>query len=72
MFSVEPFDTRVAGAMLIVRDCNSHGGEIMKSIQEDLRAFDAGDALSVVFSRVNSIEQDVTKRLLEALLTPIQ
>lgn len=72
VFGIEPFDTRVAGATLIVRDCNAHGGEILKSIQDDLRAFDADDALSVVFTRVNSIEQDVTRRLLEALLTPIQ
>ena len=72
VFGIEPFDTRVAGATLIVRDCNAHGGEILKSIQEDLRASNAGDALSVVFSRVNSIEQDVTRRLLKALLTPIQ
>ena len=71
VFCIEPFDTRVAGATLVVRDCNVHGGEILKSIQDDLRAFDADDALSVVFTRVNSIEQEVTGRLLEALLTTI-
>lgn len=72
VFDIEPFDTRVAGATLIVRDCNVHGYEILRNIQDKLRAFDADDALSVVFTRVNSIEQNVTKRLLEVLLTPIE
>lgn len=72
VFDIEPFDTRIAGATLIVRDCNAHGYEILRNIQDKLRAFDADDALSVVFTRVNSIEQNVTKRLLEVLLTPIE
>ena len=72
VFSIEPFDMRVAGATLIVRDCNAHGGKILKSIQNDLRAFDADDALSIVFTRVNTIERNLTRRLMEALLTPIQ
>lgn len=72
VFNIEPLDTRVAGATLIFRDCYAHGSEIVKSIQDSLRAFDADDALSVFFSHVNSIEQDVMRRLLEALFTPIQ
>lgn len=72
VFSIEPFDTRVAGATLIIRDCNVHGGETLRDIQATLRAFDANEAMSIVFARVNSLTQEVAKQLLDILFKPIE
>ena len=72
VFSIEPFDTRVAGATLIVRDCMVHGGETLRGIQTALRAFDANDAMAIVFARVNSLSQEMSRRLLDVLFTPIE
>ncbi len=71
VFSIEPFDTRVAGATLIVRDCNVHGGETLRRIQAALREFDANDAMAIVFARVNALTQEMARLLLDTLFTPI-
>lgn len=72
VFSIEPFDTRVAGATLIIRDCNVHGGETLRDIQAALRAFDANEAMSIVFARVNSLTQEVARQLLDILFMSIE
>ena len=71
IFSIEPFDTRVAGAVLIVRDSNVNGGDTLRNIQASLRAFDANDAMAIAFARVNSLTQETTRILLDTLFSPI-
>ena len=72
VFSIEPFDTRVAGATLIVRDCMVHGGETLHRIQAALRAFDANDAIAIVFARVNSLSPEMSRRLLDILFGVVE
>ena len=70
VFSSEPFATRIAGAILIVRDCHVHGGDILRSIQTDIRNFNTNDCLSIVFARVNCLEQEEAQSLINTLLSP--
>jgi predicted nucleotidyltransferase len=71
VFSIEPFDVRIAGAVLIVRDCYIYGGDTLRSIQADIRKFNVNDRLSLVFSRVNSLEQKEAQAMLEVMLRPL-
>lgn len=68
IFSCEPFDTRIAGAILIVRDCHVHGGDLLRSIQTDILKFNSNDYLTIVFARVNCLEQEEAQSLLNTLL----
>ena len=70
VFSSEPFDTRIAGATLIVRDCHIHGGGTLRSIQTDIRNFNIDDRLSLVFARVNSLAQKEAQAMLNVILRP--
>jgi len=70
IFSSEAFDTRIAGATLIVRDCHVHGGNLLRSIQTDIQNFNCNDSLSIVFARVNCLEQEEAQSLINTLLSP--
>ena len=54
---------------IISNDVNVHGGEILRRIQTTLRAFDANEAMSIVFARVNSLKQEIAQQLLDILFT---
>jgi predicted nucleotidyltransferase len=71
VFSHEPFDIRIAGATLLVRDCHEHGGMLLGSIQAEIRSFNTNDRLSIVFARVNCLEQKEAQYLLDTLLKPL-
>lgn len=71
IFDLEPFDTRVAGATLIVRDCHFYGGNILGKIQTDIQKFNSNDALTIVFARINSLQQKEAQELLNILLKPL-
>ena len=65
LLAAEDFDYWVAGAELIIRDCQRDNSAITTKITEEIRRFDQAK-LCMDFCAVNNIKSDLAKRLLSA------
>jgi hypothetical protein len=69
LLSMPDFDTRIAGAMLIARDCLRSNASVTMSIQKNLAGFNRNNEITLALAHAARVKPEMAQRILAGIIS---